>query len=354
MKIKTTNRENLIINALRETEEKRALQIPEGYAEIALSSKGKLGAPELFHIRNFKVGEVMSLAQTKESDLSQRLTSILNEMILEDVDVKDWHESEVLETMVYVYMIFFQPILKDVYFPVNQEDLNYLESQGRTDEAQYIREGKQKPLVEINIADGVTTYDLPDNFKKTLRIKNPDTGFYCDFSYIKYGDKLVVQEFLDRYFAEQEARFTDIIQRINYNNNVIRNRKNNPLVKTLPIDPVEEAEYREYRDERIKMISEVTQYVSIVNYNGRDVSDLPLWEKYKLLSEDPRVDYNMFQILEEKRGTQEFGIKPLVKMTNPFTKEPCERRLAFRLSVILQAIIFSRSNRYVCSSSDED
>lgn len=171
MKIKTTNRENLIINALKETEEKRALQIPEGYAEIALSSKGKLGAPELFHIRNFKVGEVMSLAQTKESDLSQRLTSILNEMILEDVDVKDWHESEVLETMVYVYMIFFQPVLRDVYFPVNQEDLNYLESQGRTDEAQYIREGKQKPLVEINIADGVTTYDLPDNFKRLSELR---------------------------------------------------------------------------------------------------------------------------------------------------------------------------------------
>lgn len=356
MKIKTGTsvRDSAITEALKETEQKRSLSIPAGYAEIKLSSKGKLGAPELFHIRNFKVGEVYSLSLTREEDLPPKLIEILNDMILEDVNVAEWHESEVLETMVYVYMTFFSPVMREIYFPVMQEDLDYLEENGRENQAQLIREGKQKPITDVSIVNGVETYDLPENFKSRIKIKNPETGFYCSFSYVKYGDQLLVKEMLQTMYSEQEARFADLVDRIKYNNDVIRNRKNNPLAQTLPLDPVEESAYRDYVNERIQTLSDIVRYISVVDYNGRDVSHLSPSEKYELLSKDPNVDIEMFQVLEEKRQNQQFGIKPIVKMLNPITNQMCERRLAFRLSSLVQTYLISKPHRYVACDDDED
>ena len=116
------NRNNLIMSSLRDFEVQNTQTVPPGYVAINLSTKGKLGAPKEFHIRNFKMKDIMALSLTEQGDLPERVVQVLNDMILEDVDVSNWHEKEVEETLVYVYMTFFEPTIKNVPFVVTDED----------------------------------------------------------------------------------------------------------------------------------------------------------------------------------------------------------------------------------------
>ena len=121
---------NLILTSLMEADTyvKEVSSIPEGYIEVKLSTNGKVGAPSVVHVRNFKVSEIISLSLSGNSDLPIRLISILNDMILEDTDVFNWHEKEIEELMVYIFLSFYKPILTDVPFPFTDEDFKQLVS----------------------------------------------------------------------------------------------------------------------------------------------------------------------------------------------------------------------------------
>ena len=110
MQLTIPNEGNIIYNSLKEAETSAVIarEIPPGYIEVRLSTKGKVGAPEIVHVRNFKVKDVVDLSLTSDSDLPGRLAAILNEMILEDVDVTQWHEKEVIELMVYILKTFYK------------------------------------------------------------------------------------------------------------------------------------------------------------------------------------------------------------------------------------------------------
>ena len=90
---------NLILTSLMESERevKEVSSTPDGYIEVKLSTKGKVGAPSVVHVRNFKVSEIISLSLSSNADLPIRLIDILNDMILEDTDVFTWHEKEIEE-----------------------------------------------------------------------------------------------------------------------------------------------------------------------------------------------------------------------------------------------------------------
>ena len=90
---------NLILTSLMESERevKEVSSTPDGYIEVKLSTKGKVGAPSVVHVRNFKVSEIISLSLSSNADLPIRLIDILNDMILEDTDVFNWHEKEIEE-----------------------------------------------------------------------------------------------------------------------------------------------------------------------------------------------------------------------------------------------------------------
>ena len=120
--------DSIIFKSLAEVEQESVStkDRPAGYLEINLSTQGKVGAPKTFHIRNFKVRDILSLSLTSDAELPQRLISILNEMIYEDVDVGSWHEKEIEETMVYLFLNFYKDTLTDVVFPLEASDLEII------------------------------------------------------------------------------------------------------------------------------------------------------------------------------------------------------------------------------------
>ena len=128
--------------AFTDTPEKRAevvaaekaaakkLEIPAGYMEIRLSTKGKLGAPEVFHVRNFTTEDLMDLSATEQSEIPIQVINCLQGIIWEpDCDVKKFHENEVVETLFRIYKEYFNTVLVDMPWKMTDEDKEFLKKQ---------------------------------------------------------------------------------------------------------------------------------------------------------------------------------------------------------------------------------
>lgn len=336
--MKLTEKDTILTNSFKEFERSNGsiIEVPAGYVEIRLSTKGKLGAPEVFHIRNFKVGELLNLSLSTESELPRRLISTLNSMIYEAIDVSQFHEKEVEELMVYVYTNFYQDRLDDVVFPLDEEDFEYIKN-NKPEMLEDLEAKRWVPRTSIVITQDADLYDVADDFNPNITITNKKTGFYVTFGFIKYGDRLLVKDFLDSYYADEEKKFAKIKNQISQNNN-----SPNPI----PLNPDEEREYMEYVNERFETLANISRLVSVVDYNGMDVSQMDIALKFETLSNDARIDFGMISALTKHQEGAPFGIKPYVRMKDPITGKSVERRFSFRIPLILQAIQISGSSQY--------
>lgn len=353
------NKNNIIFQSLSEIEQEHTASeaCPAGYLEINLSTQGKVGAPKKFHIRNFKVRDILSLSLTSEVELPQRLISILNEMIYEDVDVGTWHEKEIEETMVYLFLNFYKDTLTDVVFPLDKEDLEVIKQKPNGEALlKDIVDKKWTPRTTFTISQDASTYDLPEDFSTQITIKNKTTGFYVTFDYIKYSDQIVIKKWLDNLYREEAYKYKVIEEQLKYNEELSFKIKDNPdqVNRLIRIDPILEEQYRSYLTDRLETATEVIRLVSIVNYNGLDVSGMSLSQKYELMSNDARIDYGMISKLDKRQKKMNFGLKPFVKMFNPITNESCERRFSFRIPSIIQAMQVSGDDNYDDGYDDED
>ena len=349
---------NIILTSLKETEQAvdTYRQVPVGYIEVRLSTKGRVGAPSVVHVRNFKVSEILALSLTERKDLPIRLIDILNDAIYEDVDVAEWHEKEVEELMVYIFMTFYKPIINDIPYPLSEKDFDIIRQQTDGEEkVKAIQEGKWVPKTSVNIGQSVDTYEISDDFSPNVTITSKKTGFHVTFGFIKYGDQLKIRKWMESYFANEEARFDRIKKQLEYNQGINNQLKDNPsaLNKLIPIDKEEEEAYNNYTLKKAQAITDTAYIVSIIDFNGTDVSNLSISEKYEQLAEDARIDYNLISALGKKQRKLQFGIKPEVEMKNPITSEVEKKMLSFRIPLIIQSMRLSQSNEYDDECDDE-
>lgn len=353
------NENNLILRSLQEEifNVDKESNIPSGYLKVELSTKGKLRAPATVHVRNFKVKDIISLSLTSEQDLPQRLIQILNEAIYEDVDVGEWHEKEVEELMFNIFATFYKSKLTDVVFPYTEEDLDFLRSSDVTKELyDGIISKEWTPRTTIDLNQDVHTYDLPEDFKPQITITNKKTGFGVTFDYIKYRDQIIIRKWIDKIYKNETFKFKKIEEQLNYNERLLIQSKEDPevLSKLIPIDPVLEDEYKEYLAKKLQTALEVVRIISICNFNGEDVSNLSIDEKYERFANDARIDYGMITKLEKRQSKQLIGLKPEVSMWNPIKNERCLRRFSFRVPSIIQAVQLLGDSDYDDGYDDED
>lgn len=353
------NEQNNIFEAFKETEQHmtQLAGIPAGYAEMRLSTQGKVGAPEVFHIRNFKMSDLAGLSLTTEELLPSRVISILNDMIYEKVNVATWHEKEIEELMVRLFMTFFKTVLTEVAFPLNREDLNLIATWPNGEETlKAIRDGKYIPRTDINLETGVELYDLDPNFNSKVKITNKKNGFYVVFDFVHYGDQIIIQRWLDSYYSEEEKRFAGIKAQRDFNQVLREQLVENPekAENLLAIDPVENAAYEEYLMRKLQTLAEMIRVISIINYNGEDVSYMSAGEKYERFANDPLIDFGMLAKVSKRQEKMKFGIKPEVKMISPITQQEVVRPFPFRLFTVLQAIQVSGPDGYDDGYDDED
>ena len=328
---------------------KNLASVPPGYIEVALSTKGRVGAPAIVHVRNFTVGELLELSLTTDTDLPRRLIAALNKAIYEDTDVANWHESEIEELLIYIYAEFYKSTLDSVEFPLLEEDYEFVKNGPDGEQrCKDLREHKWVPRTSITLLRDIDPYEVSDDYSPEITIKNKKTGFYVTFSYVKYGDRLLVKDWLDKVYRDEEKQFDALVETLKHNSSIA------DPAKRLPVDPAEKEAYSDFVAKKLGTLTEVSRLISVVNYNGQDVSKMNVDEKYKLLSQDARIDYGMIAKLAARQDKQPFGLKPFIHMVNPLTNEPCVRRFSFRILSILQAMQLSGSDEYDDGFDDEN
>ena len=346
-----TTEASKLVSSVAVAESAAGAAVPAGYIKVDLSTKGLVGAPAVFHIRNFNTRDIMELALTEEEALPSRIVALLEDLIFEDVDVTAFHEAEVVETLVVVYKAFFKPILEDVDFPWDETDLQAIDSlypAVAEEKKNALLKGLWKPKTDINLAEDVSTFDIPDDFKPVARIQHRETGFSCSFGLPKYGDVLVLKQWLKDNFEEQEKAFAKTIQLLKIREAMLERfeaGEDIDLSRVPVIDEEQEAAYQRLEIKKTAALVDVIRGLHLKSFEGKDVSGLPLSERIRLV-QDPRVDVNVAKKLDKYFGNLEFGIKPVVTMKNPITGDLCSRRFSFRLVEILQAIQVHSTDEY--------
>jgi len=346
--------------SVKEVETKRSIEIPPGYAEIRLSTQGKVGAPEVFHIRNLSTQDALDLSLSSDEDLPFRLVDVIDGLIFEgDVSVADFHENEVIETLVRLYTIFYKSVIEDVEFPLEEEDYKWLEENYTPEE--YKKKKAQLdnkvwvPRTEIEVSQ-VNTYDIDEKFKKVATIKSRKDDFSATFSLPKYGDVLIVRDWSNETFRKDEARFTDAIKLLKIRDDMIsryQSGDNIDLSRLPNVDPQVEKDWAEFQRKKAFAMIDMIRALHLVNLNGVDVSQASISERVELIRNEPRLDVSAARRLDDHFSKMKFGLKPKVTMRNPLTDQIVERRFSFRLLHIFQAIQSSGTDSYDIFSGDE-
>jgi hypothetical protein len=341
-----------IVASMKKLEAEHEAAIPAGYALIELSTKGLVGAPAKFHIRNFKTSEVLALSLTEESALPEKVLTILKDCIFEDVDVFAFHEKEVIETIVLLFATFYTSTLSGVPFQYSNEDLAFLESLGEEgkNRVEDLLSGRWKPTVDISIQRDVDTYQIdPSTFKPNVKITDRETGFSCEYRLPRYGDAVLLRKWLREYFEEKEKGFARLKSIIDVKASMIDRYQRGEYVdiNRIPVISEEELEsYSRFQEEKALILVDAIKAMHIVAFDGQPVDQLPLSERLSLV-QDSRLDFTYDNQIDEHFNKLQFGIKPTVFMRNPITgADREERRYSFRLFDILQAMQLQGSHKY--------
>ena len=328
------------------------LNIPGGYIPINLSTKGKLGVPEIIHVKNFNTENLIDLSMASDELLPERLIHLLKDLILEPVKVEEWPEKAVVELLIKIYANFFTPLITSTDFPWNQEDLDWLKAHGQEEQANNLIAGKWKPKVDVDLRN-VKIKDFPSEVKSYVTIKNrfpKNDPSYVEVKFLAYtriGDSLALKKAADDKFEKEDLRFEKIKQLID-----LREARSEKGSTDLPVIPEKEfLDWQLHNINKAIYMSKLSKALYIVAFNGIDLSKSTIEEKLKY-SEDPRLDVNITKKVDTQFSKLDFGIDPNIELKNPITKEVCTRRFSFRLLDILQAIRLSDSDEYDISYDD--
>ena len=331
-------------------------EIPNGYIPMELSTQGLAGAPKRFHTRNFDTSDLLNLALSEDEELPEKVAKMLDNLILEkDVSVMNFHEKEVVEYLVRLYQAYYSNNLKDVDFPWGKEDIEQLKARlGGENSSEFqssysdLKSGKWSPKVDIDLST-VNTYDIePDTFKTSIYLTDKKTGFKAGFSFPRYGDVVVLRNFMLKQFRDQDKRFSQIKEILKFKRDAeerVRQGENIHLQNIPHVAQAEKDAYKEYETEKSLFGVVAIKALHLIYIDGKDVSNMPLIERMEL-AKDPRLDFKMMSKVNKYYEGLQLGLEPEVPMINPFTQALEKRRYSFRLVDLLQAIKLYESDEY--------
>ena len=321
-------------------------KIPTSYIEVRLSTKGKLYAPEVFHIRNFTVEDLIGIAIVDDETLPIKILEMLQKIIYEkDVDVRKFHESEIKETLFTLYQTFYSPVLSGIEYTLTEKDWEYVaQLNGGRDSAEFreyergIKNGQIKPKFDLDLRQ-VKKFEMPDNFKKEARVKKSN-GFTCKYSMPQYGDVLFIKEYVDQVFKEEDRKFERLGKMIQFEDdaqNRFRKGENINLASIPSVSNDDRKLYNDYQANKSACILVALRAIHLTEYNGEDVSDWSLEKKFEL-AKDPELDYGTFKKVTDTFSKVKIGLDPNVTILNPVTGGPTPYEYDFRLFTVLEAI----------------
>jgi len=338
----------------------RIENIPEGYIEVVLSTRGKIGAPERFFIRNFSPEDLMDLGLSEEQDFPIRLIKVLDRLIYNPnndpvFSVKNFHEKEVIELLLLLYETFYTTIFPNQQWIPTEEDFEFLKAQcgGETDEyfqkVRALENGGWKPVFDIDISKDLSFWEIDENIKTKAKIdrKYGEKEFSAVFTLPKFGDFITLKYFMDSIFKEDDKKFAAIADmHRRYKEAEDKLFKGADIdIRRVPQAPKAELDkLRDYEAEKTLFSITAAKALYISEFDGKDVSTLPLEKKLEI-AKDPRLDYTTFKMVQDHFNEMQFGIKEDITVHDPIIGKVVTRKFTFQLNDLLIAIRDSRTTQ---------
>lgn len=328
--------------------------IPNGYIPIELSTMGKLGVPAKVHCRNFNTSDLVDLSMFIQDALPERLIGILNDIIFEKVDVANWPDKIVVELLIKVYINFFTPILPNINFPWNDDDVRWLEEHDKKDKAQELQDGKWRPKFDLNVKESVKTILIEKDVKEFITVKKKNGQgieiLNAKFiAYPKYGDVLTLRQAVEAKFSDDDKRYARVKQQFEMRERYLDEGKDISLLQ--PLDEIEYRKWQLYETTKSKYATRAAEAIYLVQYNGKDLSKASIDDRIKYIN-SPLFDASLSKLINEQYTKIEFGLNPEIEVKNPITGEVCKRQFTFRLLDILQAVQSQPTDGYDISFDD--
>jgi hypothetical protein len=341
--------------------------LPTGYIEVHLSTQGHMGAPEVFHIRNLNTEDLMKLGLSEKEDLPIKAIEMLQEIIWEkDVRVRDFHEKEVMELLLFIYEAFYTDDLNNLDWIYTEEDWEFLKTQlGGEDSDEYRSHQRAynnktiHPKFSINLKTGIHYHTINPNIKTSVRVNGRD-GFTALFGFPRYGDVIDLKFFIEEKYREKDRQFESIantLKRRQEAEDRLMKGENINLRGIPDVPKTEKDKFYEYQTEKSIYALQAIKAFHLLEMNyvdpsmpekSFDVSKLPL-EKRIELAKTPYIDYSTFDQVQKMFASLEFGIKEEVTVLDPVMNKLVERKYSFQLFDLLQAIRDQRPAEIVLS-----
>jgi hypothetical protein len=305
--------------------------IPPGYLPISLSSEGSFGVPKKVWIKNFSTEDTLHLSMASEDLLPDFLISVMNKNIWNpdnSINVANWTENQITELLIKLYANYYGSVIEDINFPVTEEDYEYLKKEGDSEALKKLDSG-WLPKTNLELKN-IEFVDLETPIKEAIKISKKGE-FEIIFSIPRFGDILTLRKIIREHFFIQDKKYEKLQ----------RTFDENPDAVSL----TDISEMENYYIEKSLFITRLTKCYYIVEMDKEKMAEKSYKEKMKL-SEDPRLDATMFKRYEKELNKLQYGIKPEVKVMNPFTHQYCTRRFVFRPFNILQIIFLSEFDEY--------
>lgn len=346
--------------AFTDTPEKRAevaaaekaaakkLEIPAGYMEIRLSTKGKLGAPEVFHVRNFTTEDLMDLSATEQSEIPIQVINCLQGIIWEpDCDVKKFHENEVVETLFRIYKEYFNTVLVDMPWKMTDEDKEFLKKQfGGAQSPDYLNRiaayetEEWVPRWDIDL-DSFEFYEVPDDIKTNIKASFGN-GAVVEYTMPRYGDVILLKEIIDTYFKKEENEFRQVSENLLQKaqlKKAFNEGKTNNDGSRIYIPKTEEDAYNDYQKRRLIFSTTAVKALHLKSLNGENLENLSLEERMKIVEENPGIfSHGSFKQVTKMFSEMKIGINPKTYGMDPITRKRVQVDYTFRVFALLQAI----------------
>lgn len=323
-----TNKEDTAYLEFKKARENRK-DVNGDYIPVRLSTKGKVYAPPLFHIKNFTVAEVLDISLSDLREIPTKVLNYLSKNVLEeDVDIGGFTKEEYVETVFNFFKFFYSSSIKGHTYNLQPSDYTYLQNMnGGPESPEYLkilRDLKDETWVpKFNLElNTIKTHDIGPDFiqKATIRKGN----FSYAYGLPSFRDLIDLEDFIHIIFREEEARFESTEKIIKLRTEQLKKRlegENIPLESIPMLPKTIEAQYNDFNYKRQLYYSRAIRAAYLREYQGEDLSKYPIEEKMKLIA-DNRIDLKNYTEFVAKTREQSFGLNKQVNIISPITSSP--------------------------------
>lgn len=276
------------------------------YVPVKLSSLGKLGLPAVVHVRDYSYSDALKLASaTTTTEVIKAITEVIASVTQEkEIDLSKLTSQDVLEILMTIQGTWYSPTM----------ELPYFVDENLPEEKREDKTNISKAVISIN---SVQTKPFPEGKTVPMTV-NVDKSFTATVDIPRFYDEVIVSQYMENKYAEQDNKMENLSKKIKDNTNTIE----------------EYREYMAYREARTSDLIKATQAIQILSVNGKELKTLE--ERIQAMEEFPLRAWSAVTSYIQRE--LDFGVRPEVTFNCTVTGKRITRRFPFRVVDFLPTV----------------